>query len=121
VARGDALIGAGGLAYQLGDLSRARSYGEDALELFRTLGDVEHLGLSWKLLGLSATEAGAYDEAARYFEEALGAAREVDPRSLEVAHVIANLGDLAMKQNDYAGAITLTRGGARGLPRARER
>lgn len=105
-ARGDALNGAGGLAWVQGDYAAARTLYEESLAIRRELGDKESIAGSLNNLGLIAKEQGNYAVAHSLYEAALELNRELGNRSWEAIN-LNNLGLVAQEQGDYATARAL--------------
>ena len=106
-ARGDALNGAGGLAYRLGESETARRFFEQALDIRRALGDRWGAAMSLNNLGKVATEYERDPAAARkYLEESLAILRELGDRQ-GFALVLSNLGETLHEQGEYEAARTL--------------
>ena len=83
-----------------GDYPGAARDLEEALGIYRDLGD--RLGQAGALtyLGYDAAETGDYPGAARDLEEALGIYRDLGDR-LGQAHALADLGDMRRLTGDY--------------------
>jgi predicted ATPase/class 3 adenylate cyclase len=76
-SRGRALNGAGGMTAEYGDIAAARRFDEEALNLFRALGDAWGVANSVFLLGSTASLDHDWDTARQLFEESLEAFREL--------------------------------------------
>lgn len=98
-----ALWGASVLAYYRGELATARSLGERALALRRTLGEAQSIVQSLKDLGLTAREQGDFAAGRAFLEEAVSSSRETqdDPN---VAVSLDRLGTVLHAAGDFAGA-----------------
>ena len=107
VRRAVALRVASGLAMVVGDFGSAKARGEEALEIFRELGETARIANLLTNLGSIAAELGDYAEAERLYGEAADAAREMDARST-LAFVTGNLGNLALVQGEYERAAART-------------
>ena len=101
--RGRALQRAGELAYIQSDYAYARPVYEEALAIYRSLGD--KLGVADVLadLGEVATEEGDYASAVPLFEEGLAIMRELGA-ARSAANALMNLGWVGLRTGDYANA-----------------
>jgi predicted ATPase/class 3 adenylate cyclase len=90
-ARARALHGAGILAFRQGDAGRAVARLEEALDLYRELGDTCAIAASLGNLGLVAYRQGEYGRAVARLEEALDLLRELDDMP-GIAASLVNLG-----------------------------
>ena len=106
VGRAEALRGAGFLAYRQGDYVSARALQEEALTLFRQLGNQQGIARSLGNLGNVASNQGDYVSARALQEEALALFRQLWDQS-SIATALGNLGLVAERQGDYAGARAL--------------
>jgi predicted ATPase len=105
-ARARALHGAGALARIRSDYVRAVECHEQALDLWRRLGDMSHAASALNYLGIVRQWRGEYDEAWRVFGEALEISREInDP--WEIALALKNLGVIAHVRGESERATTL--------------
>ena len=77
-ARAYALTGAVGLAVDLGDFERARRHAEEALALYRLLGDPWGIARATFCQGYVAIESGDFARARPFFEESLSRFTELD-------------------------------------------
>jgi len=73
---------------------------EKAIEEFKVLLDAEHSARSYSFLGLSYRNLGRFDEAKQYFQQGL----KLDPHNTSC---LFNLGFIAERQGDSAGADTM--------------
>jgi predicted ATPase/class 3 adenylate cyclase len=89
------------------DWERARELAEDALALYRRLGDSRGVAIILRDLGAAAVRGGDYVAAKRFYEESASGLRELNERRL-LATVIANLGDLAFRQGHLVDAAERT-------------
>jgi tetratricopeptide (TPR) repeat protein len=90
----------------LGKLERRREHVHEAEMLARTLGDAHRIG---RIAGLMVDEhlnAGDYDEAVRFGQEALTIARTLGDRAIEVI-TTDNLGETHAAGGDFSVAATL--------------
>ena len=104
--RANALRGASALASQHGDLGRAETWGQQALALYREMG--ESLGIAdiLNLLGNVAREGSQLDRAADLYEESR-ALYQAFGDTIGVAAVLNNLGTMARYQGALGRAATL--------------
>ncbi len=114
--RAAALSAAGKLATRQGDYPTARALFEQAIALFKVLGDGPALSRAVRSLGIVADNEGNSELARLQYQESLDLSREcADPRG--VAAALTNLGLLAAEAGDAAGARRLYE---EGLGRASE-
>jgi predicted ATPase/transcriptional regulator with XRE-family HTH domain len=101
--RAKALHGLGGLAYTQGDLAAALGIFQEALSIWREVGDVQ--GAAWTLsnMGLVAAGLGHPAEGRSYYEESLVALRQLGEKA-PLARALNNLGILVHDQGDYSAA-----------------
>ncbi len=110
--RANVLEGASALAWGQADAEQAEAYAEDALALYRRIGDTRGVARALNHLGLVSQERGAYERARGYFEESGDLARDLGhDRGYAVA--IVNLGGLALIEGDHARARELSELGLR--------
>lgn len=88
---------------RLGNYERALMYGEQCLQVSRTIGEPRGIINALGSLGVLAMEYGHFEQSAQYFEEILPLAREHDVPHL-VAITLDNLGSLALAQGNYVQA-----------------
>jgi predicted ATPase len=86
--------------FRQGDTQRARELWEEALPVFRELGDVNEAGKCIGSLGNVALSEGELERAVELYEEAAELSRQAG-NSLRVAVILANLGMLAGMQGDH--------------------
>jgi predicted ATPase/class 3 adenylate cyclase len=103
--RARALRGAGNLLDEMGDAKRARAPLEQALALYRELGDKYGLARTLLVLGSMDNRESLHDRARARYEEALEAAREIGDAGI-VGGVLNSLGELARLRGDHAAART---------------
>jgi predicted ATPase/DNA-binding SARP family transcriptional activator len=105
---GWALLHQGMIAYQHGDHLAARPLLEAGLAGGRAAGAAGRRSVGWALifLGDLALDAGAQEDARRYFEESIATLRALSDRAL-VAYPLRRLGRLALQQGDYERAALL--------------
>jgi predicted ATPase/DNA-binding SARP family transcriptional activator len=94
-----ARIHCGAIAYRQGDLARAREVTEEALVLFRELGDENEIGRCIGTLGNIAVGDGDLDRAVDLYEQAAELARDTGNKS-RLAVILANLGSIAGQRDD---------------------
>jgi tetratricopeptide (TPR) repeat protein len=104
--RAASLDEAGRLAYYQGDFGRAVALHEEALALWRELGDRAGIAASLNQLGTLANRQGDIGRAVTLHEEALTLQRELEDRA-GIAVSVINLGALALWQGDAARALAL--------------
>ena len=102
--RAKALYGAGELAFGQGDLARAAELFEEALALYRALGDVGGIADVLVELGQVARAQGDHDRAAALSEEGLRLGR-ASGDSRVVAIALGTLGRVDSHRGDTDGAI----------------
>lgn len=103
VPRGNALLGAGVMAFFQGDYDRAAKLWQESLDLFRALNDITGIAYSHGNLGLVADARGDYERAIASYEEALTLFREMEDQTY-IAYMLHNLGLIAYFQGDCARA-----------------
>jgi predicted ATPase/DNA-binding SARP family transcriptional activator len=96
LARGDGAV----FPFRQGDTERAKVLWEEALGLFRELGDVNEIGRCIGSLGNVAISEGDLDRAVELYEEAATLAREVG-NDLRLGVILANLGMIAAVRGDH--------------------
>jgi predicted ATPase/DNA-binding SARP family transcriptional activator len=102
-SRARALNGAGVLAHHQGDYRLAASQFEEALAIYRQLGDRWGIASVLDGLGTVAQELGDYAAAHAYHAESMAIQRELqDRRAIAVSS--SHLGNLALKLGDHAAA-----------------
>ena len=104
--RGNALLGAGVMAFFQGDYDRAEMLWQESLALFSALEDVTGIAYSHGNLGLVADAQGDYERAIASYEEALALFRTMDDRTY-IAYMLHNLGLIAYFQGEYERATAL--------------
>ena len=105
-ARADALSGLGNILRQQGDLGRAEACHEEALELYREMGEQGRVAESLALLGVVAEHRGDSARAAYFLEESMKAARgsgnlKIIPSNLN------SLANIALEDGDFERAARL--------------
>ena len=106
LCRAKALNAAGALLGQQDDYRSACVRYEQALAIYRELGDRRGVAMSLTNLGNAAREQGNYAEARAFHEEAVSIYRALGPRWSE-AIALGNLGIDVCDQGDYPYATTL--------------
>jgi predicted ATPase/class 3 adenylate cyclase len=104
--RAKALTGAGTLAWQQGDYARATALHEEALALYREIGDQPGIAFALNNLGVQALDQGDHERAVPYFEQSLALARDVGATRIS-AFALHNLGEVARHQGAYGRAQAL--------------
>jgi predicted ATPase/DNA-binding SARP family transcriptional activator len=94
-----ARIHCGAIAFRQGDLARARVVTEEALALFRELGDENEIGRCIGTLGNIAVGERDLDRAIELYEQASSLASEAGNKS-RLAVILANLGSIAGQRDD---------------------
>ena len=89
----------------LGDLAHRREHLHEAEVLARTLGDPRRIGRIAGFMVDECLNAGDYDEAVRFGQEALSIARTIGDRSIEVL-ATSNLGETHAARGELSDAAT---------------
>jgi predicted ATPase/DNA-binding CsgD family transcriptional regulator len=108
VARAKALLGLSVIAVHQGDAERARAALEEAIGIFRALGDQVHLSVSLECLGMVLGFLGRFDESEATTATQLDLSREIGYQ-LGIQGGLNNLGLDAMRRGDLAEARRLMR------------
>ncbi len=95
-ARGKAFSGGAMLAYRQSDYLVARTWANQALEVFRELGEKRGIAEAQSVLGYIAEEEGDYDTPASLYKETLALSRDVDDER-GIALALQNLGWVALR------------------------
>jgi tetratricopeptide (TPR) repeat protein len=103
---GRALFAAAMCDMQRGDYSSARAACEEALALFRALGQPYGLSQALNFLGDLARLQGDYATAAAHYRESLPLARQAGVRG-DIASLLHNLGYVALAQGEISQADAL--------------
>jgi tetratricopeptide (TPR) repeat protein len=101
-----ALRGAGVIAREQGDYAAAAALGEEALVLFREIGDTLGIARTAHLLGDTASDVGDYAHATEMLEESLALFQTLDDAS-SMANMLNDLGVVARRQGEFALAARL--------------
>jgi non-specific serine/threonine protein kinase len=101
-----ALRGAGVIAREQGDYAAAAALGEEALVLFRELGDTLGIARTAHLLGDTASDVGDYARAAAMLEEGLTLFEALGDAS-SMANMLNDLGVVARRQREFDRAASL--------------
>jgi non-specific serine/threonine protein kinase len=110
VGRAKTLFVAGHLAMWRGDHHRSATLIEDAIQIWREIGDLRRVPSLLVGLGVTAEEDGDLERAQSCWEQSLALGRELgDPAA--VARSLNNLGDLAHYRGDEAEALQLWQDG----------
>ena len=104
------LLGAGTLAEWQGDYSEAGMMLEQALEIFRELGDARSVSACMIELGRAAYFQGQPDVAGTFFETGLAAAREAQDQ-WAIARSLTELGQVAWRRAEYVQSRELVNEG----------
>jgi predicted ATPase/class 3 adenylate cyclase/Tfp pilus assembly protein PilF len=106
-ARATALVGDGSLAvYGLGDYAAGCARLEDALRIYRSLGNDHEAAVVLKVLGVAAFSQGEFDRARDLYEQSLTIHRALGDQ-LGTALCLHNLGRLAHHRGEYQKARDL--------------
>jgi predicted ATPase/DNA-binding SARP family transcriptional activator len=102
--RAQALFIAGGFSYRLGELDSAQRLWEEALELFRLVGDENGANRTVGSLGNVAVSSGDLDRATELYEEAAAGARALG-KTMRLSTIVSNLGAIANMRKEPERAI----------------
>jgi tetratricopeptide (TPR) repeat protein len=103
LVRASALNGSAWNSVQLGDLSEARAFCQQAIELCQAIGYSPGEAGTWDTLGVVLQRLGAHHEAVQCFLRAVSLDREMGNR-YDLAMVLAHLGETYVSIGDAAGA-----------------
>jgi tetratricopeptide (TPR) repeat protein/DNA-binding XRE family transcriptional regulator len=103
LVRASALNGSAWNSVQLGDLSEARAYCQQAIELCQAIGYSPGEAGTWDTLGVVLQRLGTHDEAVPCFLRAVTLDREMGNR-YDLAMVLAHLGETYAATGDLDGA-----------------
>jgi len=116
LAEANAHLGYGIVALHRGDFEAAREHQEEALPLFREVGEDGLAAQTHAFFGMALLREGDHESARRRFEDGLALARSIGDRmSIIIAHF--NLAQLALADGDYDAAA---RGFAEGIAPSEE-
>jgi tetratricopeptide (TPR) repeat protein len=104
--RARALLGAGALARDQGDLVHAAGRLWESLTMARAVGDREGTAAAMSTLGTVVKLQGDLQHARSLSEESLVLCRE-DGNSYDAAIALDNLGNIAMREGDFGQSIAL--------------
>jgi predicted ATPase/class 3 adenylate cyclase len=104
--RAKSFSGAGTMAWHLGDYSQAALFHQEALALYRELGDQSGMAFALNNIGAQAHDQGDFEQAAVYYAEGLDLAR-ASGHQQTVVYILHNLGEIAQYQHDYPRARAL--------------
>ncbi|NOT35100.1 MAG: tetratricopeptide repeat protein [Candidatus Eisenbacteria bacterium] len=96
---GRALVGAGNLAWRMGELDRARGLYEQALSVLSQVGTDQQIGSVYLNLGNIAFSRGENDEAERHYEKSLDYYRRANS-TIWIAGCLTNLSVIALARED---------------------
>jgi transcriptional regulator with XRE-family HTH domain len=103
LVRASALNGSAWNSVQLGDLSQARAFCDQAIELCQKLGYSPGEAGTWDTLGVVLQRLGLHGDAVTCFRRAISLDREMGNR-YDLAMVLAHLGETYVAVDDLAGA-----------------
>ncbi|MGH3279485.1 MAG: ATP-binding protein [Trebonia sp.] len=103
LVRASALNGSAWNSVQLGDLSEARAFCRQAIELCQSLGYSPGEAGTWDTLGVVLQRLGLHGEAVPCFRQAISLDREMGNR-YDLAMVLVHLGETYVSTGDLAGA-----------------
>jgi predicted ATPase/DNA-binding SARP family transcriptional activator len=98
--RARAIVVAGGLAEEVGELERATTFAEQALSMYRTLGDRGGMARATTLMGSVAQYQGDYERSTQLLTEGLAAFRALDD-TWNTAWTLHRLGMVTRMRGDY--------------------
>jgi tetratricopeptide (TPR) repeat protein len=105
-ARAKACTGAGTMAFHQGDYERATVFHEDALALYRHLGDQRGIAFALNNVGAQIVSQGDYERAVPVVEESLALYREMGDTK-GIVYPLSILGTVALYHGDYERAAGL--------------
>jgi predicted ATPase/DNA-binding CsgD family transcriptional regulator len=94
------------IAAHQGDSARAKSFVEESLNVWRTLGDKKGIASTLSILGNGALKQGDYEQATNCYEESLPLLREAGEKQW-TAIVLSSLGLLILYQGNHERARVL--------------
>ncbi len=98
--RAKAWMGAGTMAWRLGDYRSAETYHRESLALYQRLGDLHGVARACNNLGAQAQNLGNRDQATQLLERSLAVARQIGDADVAIMALV-NLGTIAMERRDY--------------------
>jgi DNA-binding SARP family transcriptional activator len=116
LAEANAHLGYGIVAMHRGDFEAAREHQEEALPLFREVGEDGLAAQSHAFCGMALLLEGYHEGARRRFEDGLTLARSIGDR-MSIVIALFNLAQLALADGDYDAAA---RGFAEGIVPSQE-
>jgi predicted ATPase/DNA-binding CsgD family transcriptional regulator len=96
------------VATEIGDYSTATKFYEEALPLYREVGDLVGIGDTLKMLGWGAMRIGDYEQAESRLNEGLIACRQSGDLR-QISSALSGLGELAVRRGQYERASDLLR------------
>jgi len=93
-------------ASETGDYAAATRFYEEALPLYREIGDLVGIGDTLKMLGWGAMRTGDYERAESRLNEGLIVCRQSGDLH-QILSALSGLGELALRQGQYARAQSL--------------
>jgi non-specific serine/threonine protein kinase len=103
VARARLLVGMALLTFEIGDQVEAMAV-ENALNVFRELGDRDEVEASLRLLGMIENERGEFDRATAVLDEAVALASQSGD-SIREAEALRQRGYVEVRRGDYGRGI----------------
>jgi predicted ATPase/class 3 adenylate cyclase len=91
------------LEWASGHFPKATEYYQQALDIFRALGNRRRIMLTVNNLGVLSQARGDYEEAYRQYQEAFDSAHEIGNRDGEMVY-LSNLGGIKVQLGDYPSA-----------------
>jgi predicted ATPase/DNA-binding XRE family transcriptional regulator len=104
--RARALLAAGSIAYSQGDYEQAAAHCEEALALYRVLGDLAGVAAAYRLLGMVVESLGDRERSAALEEEALRLYRVLGDRS-GIGGMLNSIGLATLDRGDCERAAVL--------------
>jgi predicted ATPase/DNA-binding CsgD family transcriptional regulator len=106
VVQAKALSGAGTFAWRQGDIPQAIQYHQEALDLYRELGDLSGTAFALNNLAIQLHDQGEYEPAIRMMEEALDLYRKIG-EAWGLAMVFINMGSIRLDLGNHKQSASL--------------
>ncbi len=106
LARARVLTSAGALAFARGDHAQAVALGEDALVLFRQLGNTRDIALCTYRIGNACNLMGDFARAAEYLDEGMRLSRDLGDEVV-LGEVLRTRGHVEARKGNYAAATPM--------------